>query len=277
MTCKAGHRIGLVATALLAACASGGARAESGLMEWQYSAGVPLMRKMAPEIPTWQFLVGPAVLLHPSFPGSGRTVLQPGITLDVRYKDRAFLSSGEGLGVNLVSTENFRAGVAANIELGRDQDDDDRLHGLGDLKPTAEFKAFAEFVLFPVVLRGDVRKAISGHRGLLTDFSVYLPVAGSEKFFVFVGPSVTVADATYMRHTFGVNALQAARSGYAAYDPGAGLRSAGFGINATWNVTDHWMLESSGSAEVLLGPAYESPIVRQRVGYSIALDVAYRF
>lgn len=266
------------ALAVLATVGFGAAaRAESGLMEWQYSAGVALMKKMAPEIPQWQALVGPAVLFHPSFPGSGRTAVQPGITLDIRYRDRAFLSSGEGLGINLVSTDTVRAGVAVNIELGRDQDDDDRLHGMGDLKPTPEFKAFADYVMFPLVLRGAVRKAPFGHKGLLADASLYLPVAGSETYFVFVGPSVTIADRRYMARTFGVSAAQSARSGYRPYDPGAGLRSAGFGINAVWNVTEHWMLESSGSAEVLLGDAFASPLTRQRAGLSVALDVAYRF
>ena len=272
-------RAGCAALAAMSTLVVGaaGARAESGLMEWQYSAGVALMKKMAPEIPHWQALVGPAALFHPSFPGSGRTVVQPGITLDIRYRDRAFLSSGEGLGVNLVSTDHFRAGVSVNIELGRDQDDDDRLRGMGDLKPTPEFKAFADYVLFPLVLRGAVRKAPFGHKGLLADASLYLPVAGSEKFFVFVGPSVTISDNRYMERTFGVNPAQSVRSGYRPYDPGTGLRSAGFGVNAVWNMTEHWMLESSGAAEILLGDAYASPLTRQRAGFSVALDVAYRF
>lgn len=254
-----------------------GASAESGLMEWQYSAGVALMKRMAPQIPAWQALAGPAVLFHPSFPGSGRTVLQPGITLDIRYRDRAFLSTGEGLGINLFSGENFRAGVSVNIELGRDQDDDGRLRGMGDLKPTPEFKAFADYLIFPLVLRGAVRKAPSGHKGLLADVSLSMPVAGSEEFFVFVGPSVTIADNRYMERTFGVSATQSARSSYRPFDLGAGLRSAGFGINAAWNVTEHWTLHSSGAAEILLGDSHASPLTRQRAGFSVALDVAYRF
>jgi outer membrane scaffolding protein for murein synthesis (MipA/OmpV family) len=266
-----------VGAALLGTVWAGPVLAQSELMEWQYSAGVPLMPRFAPEIPTWQFTVGPAVLMRPSFPGSGRYVLQPGASIDVRYKDLAYFSTGEGLGLNLASQKSYRAGVAVTYDLGRDQDDDSRLNGMRDIDPAPEVKLYADIVAFPVVFRASVKKAVGGHRGIVGDLGAYMPVAGNKQFFVFIGPAVTFADARYMRTYFGVGSTQSQRSGYRQYRPGGGIRSTGIGLNANWNITDHWMVDTSAAAERLLGGAASSPLTRQNWNFALALNVSYRF
>ncbi|MDG3439778.1 MipA/OmpV family protein [Nitrospirillum amazonense] len=253
------------------------AQTPSPLSEWQYSAGVLLRSKFENPLPTWDVSVGAATSLQPRYVGSSEYHVQPGINLDVRYKDIAFFSMGEGLGVNLLRGENFRAGVALGFDVGRDQDDSSQLHGLGDISPAPEAKVFAEYTIFPVVLRTAVRRGFGGNNGWVGDVSAYLPVAGSERFFVFVGPTATYANSSYMRRYFGINPNQSIRSGYRQFTPGSGFSSAGFGSSAVWFWTEHWFMTADGAYQRLLGDAADSPITRAHSQLTLNLSVAYRF
>ena len=121
------------------------------------------------------------------------------------------------------------------------------------------------------------RRILDGNAGWSADVSAYLPVAGNRTFFVFVGPSVTVSDGDAMRRDFGITAAEAQRSRFAAYAPGGGLRSAGFGVNATYFFRDDWFVNGTGGVTRLLGPAADSPLVRQREQYLGTVMVGYRW
>lgn len=208
-------------------------RADMPIAEWQYSAGQVLQGYFQQPVPEWQGLVSAGPALVPSYEGSSAYRALPGLTLELRYRDLAFASTAEGLGLNLLRGRRYRAGVAAGFDLGRDEDDDPRLRGLGDLDPAAELKLFGEYVLFPVVLRADLRRNLGSGGGWSADLAAYLPVVGSERYFVFLGPSMTLSDGEAMHRSFGVSPEQAARSQFPAYQAGGGLRSAGFGLSAT--------------------------------------------
>lgn len=98
---------------------SASAQTPSPLGEWQYSVGIPLQKMWQPNIPDWQVRVGAATSFQPRYEGSDRYHLMAGPSIDVRYKDLFFLSSGEGLGVNFAQGENWRASLAAVYDLGR--------------------------------------------------------------------------------------------------------------------------------------------------------------
>lgn len=253
------------------------AQTPSPLMEWQYSAGVPLMVRFLEPLPKWQVTLGPAFEIRPDYEGASTYRVDPGATIDLRYRDLLFASTGEGIGVNVFSSRLYRAGVAIAYDLGRDDHDSDRLRGLGDIGWAPEPKLFGELVLFPVVLRADIRRAIGGHDGWIGDLGAYMPIAGSKEFVVFVGPSVTFADETYMRHYFGISRDQSQRSGLPTYHAGAGLKQAGFGASADWFFTDHWFLGGDVAAERLLGDAADSPITQDKWQLSLSFTLSYRF
>ncbi|HWK43648.1 MAG TPA: MipA/OmpV family protein [Stellaceae bacterium] len=253
------------------------AQTPSPIAEWQYSAGVALRSMFEEKIPDWEVEIGVAADIYPVYPGAGKYRVQPGPNLDVRYKDQAFFSTGEGLGVNLLSEKTYRAGVALGFDTGREAHSATRLRGTGDIGYALTPKLFAEYVMFPVVLRADVRRALGGADGWIGDLSAYMPVYGTEKFFVFAGPTVTFADDTYNRHYFGISATQSQRSGLPLYKAGAGAQSAGFGSSMTWFVTDHWMVDGGVSAQRLLGDAAHSPLVQQRLQYEASFSIGYLF
>lgn len=252
-------------------------RADMPIAEWQYSAGQVLQGYFQQPVPEWQGLVSAGPALLPSYEGSSAYRALPGLTLELRYRDLAFASTAEGLGLNLLRGQRYRAGVAAGFDLGRDEDDDPRLRGLGDLDPAAELKLFGEYVLFPVVLRADLRRNLGSGGGWSADLAAYLPVVGSERYFVFLGPSMTLSDGEAMHRSFGVSPEQAARSQFPAYQAGGGLRSAGFGLSATWFLDERWFLNGTGGLQYLLGAAADSPLSRSDRQYALSLMLGYRW
>lgn len=247
------------------------------LGEWQYSAGQALVPYFADDLPTWQRLASAGAVALPRYEGSSAYRVMPAVTLEARYKDLWYASTAEGLGVNLLSGRGYRAGTSLGFDLGRDADDDDRLRGMNDLSPSAEAKVYGEVVFFPLVLRADARRILDGNAGWSADLSAYMPVAGNRTFFVFVGPSVTFSDGAAMRRDFGVTTAEAQRSRFAAYRPGGGLRSAGFGVNATYFFKEDWFLNGTGGVTRLLGSAEDSPLVLEREQYLLTVMAGYRW
>src|ERR1700688_4506272 len=105
---------GLVATATLATSPLA-AQTPSPLANWQYSVGEVLVPLGGP-VPDWRVTLGGGAEVEPIYEGSKRYQATPSVVLDVRYKDIAFLSDGEGLGVNLIRGQTYRAGVAVGYD-----------------------------------------------------------------------------------------------------------------------------------------------------------------
>jgi outer membrane scaffolding protein for murein synthesis (MipA/OmpV family) len=281
---------GIAATSLVAATIGGvaalpgsvSAQTPSPLGEWQYSVGIPLQKMWQPNIPDWQVRLGMATSFQPRYEGSDRYHLMAGPSVDVRYKDLFFLSSGEGFGVNFAQRPNWRASLAAVYDLGRrGHDDPQELNGLGNINPAPGIKLAGEYVVskdFPLVLRADVRRYFGGSNGWTGDFGAYMPMPGSTKqFFWFAGPNVTLADSTYMNSWFGVNQSQAAHSQFSQYHASAGFKSVGFGVSAVWLFDKHWFATADGAFEQLVGSAGNSPVTHRKANGVADISINYRF
>lgn len=275
-------RLGKLACALWV-CAPGAAWAQtpSPLQEWQYSSGIILQRLFEPEVPEWRTVLGAGLEFRPIYEGAGDYRGQGGPVINIRYRDLAFFSVGEGLGVNLLSGENYRAGMALGYDLGRREEDDlTHLRGLGDIGRAPVIKFFASYVVsksFPLVMRANVREIVGGGAdGLLGDLGAYMPLPGSsKKLFMFAGPSFTFADRRYEQKMFGVSASQAQASGYPDYTAHGGPNVAGFGFSATRFFTEHWLINMDLALDRLLGSASASPITQRNVQRVVALSMEY--
>lgn len=271
----------IAASALLAATGAH-AQTPSPLGEWQYSAGIPLQKLYRPQTPDWEARLGVGMTFEPRYDGSDRYHTLVGPSIDVRYKDLAFISTGEGIGVNVLRGPNWRASIAAVYDLGRrGHDDPSRLDGLGNINPAPGVKIAGDYVVskdFPLVLRAAATRSFGGSNGWVLDLSTYMPLPGSsEKFYWFAGPTVSFADSTYMNSWFGVNAQQAAKSGYSRYDASAGLKSAGFGITMVYFVNKHWFVSADGALKRLLGSAAHSPITQTKIDGVCDVSINYQF
>ena len=209
--------------------------------------------------------------------------IEPGPVIDIRYRDIAFASVGEGLGVNLVRGPNYRAGIAIGYDLGsRVSDDSAHLHGLGDISAAPLVKLFGSYVIskeFPVVLRADVRQVIgrAGASGLLGDLEAYMPLPCSSRTSALIaGPSVTLADHSYTQRVFGVSDSQAAASEYREYHAHGGLEAVGLGFSFAHFITACWLINTDVAIHRLIGSATESPVTRSSVQGAVEVAIAYR-
>ena len=277
------HRLSLLTLTLCVLLPrSAWSQTPSPLQEWQYPGGTILEKIFEPNLPDWRFVLGAAVSSEPRYDGARPYRISPGPVIVVLYKDIAFASVGEGLGVNILRGDKYRAGISIGYDLGRPMSDDyTHLHGLGDITPAPVVKAFGSYVVskkFPLVLRMDVRRIVGGAGGLLGDLEAFMPLPGSSKTFVmFAGPSFTFSNGQYMRKVFGVSAAQAAASQYPIYEAHGGAMAAGLGFSATKFVTPHWLINTDMAWNRLRGSASESPITQSPIQGVIEFSTEFRW
>jgi outer membrane scaffolding protein for murein synthesis (MipA/OmpV family) len=276
-----------LAACLLAAICSFGARVASAqtpspMQEWQYPGGIALQRLFAPKVPKWDVILGLATSVNPVYSGASQYSAGGGPVINIRYRDRIFVSTGEGIGVNVIDAKKYRVSLAVGLDLGRRMSSHySTLHGLGDIPRAPFFKLSSTYVLskrLPILLRADIRKIAGGAAGLEGDLNFYSPLPGSSPTFVmFAGPSVTFADRKHLQTVYGLSARQAMQSDYPRFDAHGGFESMGFGFSATRFFTKHLLGNANLAVSELLGSAGRSPIVERKAQGSLSFSLAYRW
>lgn len=252
------------------------------MQEWQYPGGIALQRLFAPKVPEWDVILGIATSANPVYSGASQYRAGAGPVINIRYRDTIFVSTGEGLGVNIVEGKQYRASLSVGLDLGRRMSwHYSTLHGLGDIPRAPFFKLSGTYILskrLPIMLRADIRKIAGGAAGLEGDLNFYSPLPGSSRRFVmFAGPSVTLADRKHMQTVYGISQRQAMQSGYPRFDARGGLEAMGFGFSATRFFTPHFLGNVNIAVSELLGSAGRSPIVERKAQATLSFSVAYRW
>jgi len=271
--------VALLGCACLSPWAS--AQTPSPLQEWQYSGGIVLARLFDPDLPKYRTILGLAAELQPAYDGSRAYRVEGGPDFNFYYRDKFFISTGDGIGYNVLRGDHYQVGVAMAYDLGRKVSQDyANLHGMGDIQAAPVGKLFGTVVLakkFPLILRVDARQYIGGDQGAVGDISVYTPLPGSSRTFVmFAGPSVTLATHHYMQVLYGVTPQQSAASGHPVYDiVHDGTAAAGVGFSATKFLGEHWLLNLDGAIDEIRGTARRSPIVEKPDQHIVVLSLNY--
>jgi outer membrane scaffolding protein for murein synthesis (MipA/OmpV family) len=276
-------RLGCAALAICAfATRTAWPQSPSPLLEWQYSGGIILSRLFEPNLPDWRRVLGVAVETQPVYAGADAYKVQGGPVINIQYKDIAFASTGDGIGVNFLRGDHYRIGAAVAYDLGRkERDDYTNLRGMGDISVAPAAKVFASYVLskkFPLILRLDARQILGGADGTVGDAGIYMPLPGSSKKFVmFAGPSATFATHRYLQSEFGVTPAQALASGHPEFDAHSGIESVGVGFSATGFLTRHWLVNLDAAITKLKGSANISPITESATQRELAVSVDYQW
>jgi outer membrane scaffolding protein for murein synthesis (MipA/OmpV family) len=272
---------GFLVLALIACAAN--AQTPSPLLEWQYSGGIILERVFEPTPPDFHAVVGLGAEVQPAYEGSRAYKVRGGPALDIRYRDLAFVSTGDGIGYNVIRRRGLELGLSIAYDSGRKERlDYGNLRGMGDKPISAVPKVFVAWVVsdrFPVVVRADVRQLLRSGGGTVGDFGFYLPTPGSsERIAFFVGPAVTVASRHYLNDLYGVTASQSMASGHPIYDiHDAGVNAYGVGLMATWRLTRHYLLNFDGAVNRLGHETLNSPIVERASSHVIAVSIDYHW
>lgn len=231
----------------------------------------------------WNVTIGAAGFYAPKFLGSKDYGLVPIPDVKVEYKDRFFASVFEGIGYNVINSNGWRAGPIAKYALGRDQDDDNALRGLGDVDGTFELGGFVEYTYDPFSAKLEIRQGLNGHEGMVGEaslnYSNSVDALGRPLMFS-IGPRLNFASADYNNAFFGIDGTQSARSGLARYAADGGIVSYGVGGFVMMPITDSISVSAFGGYDRLSGEATDSPLIKERGSenqFMIGLAVSYQF
>ena len=204
-----------------------------------------------------------------------RTMLVP--TFDYQWANGVCVGVGNGLGINLSRNPQSSYGLRLTADFGRDEKRSAALAGMGDIRARPEIGGFANFrVADGWELASSIRYGAGNDRkGLVVDLGLNMSHALSPSLRFNAG--VATAWANRAQSYFGVNALQAANSGYTVFNPSAGLRDIRFGVALNYTIAPNWSLTGGVSLNRLLGDAKDSPIVRDRSSVSGVVSTSYRF
>lgn len=245
----------------------------------------------------WDVTLGGGVLYAPKYEGSKNYELKALPFAEVVWKEALFISTIDGLGVNLLSHEGFKAGIAVGYDFGRDEDDSkSELRGIGDIDGGVTGSAFLSYNLGFASAKTEVKQYFAGSEGTTVDLGVkaFIPVsllmgeglperAGASKAdaprvpAISLGASTEWADKDYMQSYFGVSAAQAASSGKTAFNASSGFKSVSLETGLHVPVTEHVMVSTMFTYKRLLGDAADSPLSNDDNQFSGAAFVTYEF
>ncbi|OYX10304.1 MAG: hypothetical protein B7Z15_13725, partial [Rhizobiales bacterium 32-66-8] len=129
----------------------------------------PAPAMAAPAKEDWYLTLGVSARAEPQYPGSDtyQARFAPVISLKRASGLTAFDSIDDNPSIALFDTGKFRIGATGKIDFGRDEDDADKLRGLGNVDPSLEIGAFTEFYPWDWLrLRAELRYGFGGFEGL---------------------------------------------------------------------------------------------------------------
>jgi outer membrane protein len=225
--------------------------------------------------------LGLGAQLRPEFIGDDGTKLGPLFDVDIARGSEPFRfeAPDDSFGIRLISGERFSAGPAANIQGSRKNSDVGA--PVGKVSTTIEAGAFAEYLASDSFrLRGEVRKGIGGHEGLVGALGGDYIMRDGDRYVLSVGPRLLFSNSRYQRAFFGVDSEAALAAGLPVYRPDGGLHAFGLASGLSYQFSPRLGLFGYGRYERLVGDAARSPIVREfgsRNQLSGGLGLSYMF
>jgi outer membrane scaffolding protein for murein synthesis (MipA/OmpV family) len=228
----------------------------------------------------WALSIGLGAGVAPDYEGSNDYEFGFGPNISASWRDTIFFK-GKSLGANIIRDKNLKAGLILAKASGRDEDDNDKLEGLGDVDGGLEVGGFVSYKNKPWRLKAEARQEVdSGHEGALVELSVGtdLPLT---KPLVFVELGSTWASDDYMESFFSIDSQQSADSGLKRYNADAGFKDVNISISAGYPITDRWRIGAMLEYKRLLGDAADSPIVDDKnqfvAGFSFSYHMGSKF
>jgi outer membrane protein len=226
----------------------------------------------------WGVTLGAGVGVAPEYPGASSYHAGAVPLAELTYGRTLFIGT-EGLGVNLINSNGFRAGVVLGRLGSRSERDDPRLTNLGNIPPSLTAGVFASYLTGPFMFSTTVRQAFTQtDNGLLglVQFDYLLPLMGHKMLIAF-GPDLEFSNARYNQTWFGVTPAQSLDSGLPVFNPGAGVRDVGVHASLTYRYSQHFLLRVFGNLSDITGDDGNSPIVENRAQALFGVGLAYHF
>ena len=218
--------------------------------------------------------LGPAI--YPDFEGSRHSRVHAQPVISLRYRDLVEVTNNEirvtafnKLFAPAVSSEkaggSLRVGPLLSLNFGRDESDSPDLVGMGDIGTSLELGAFISYLLPNDRVRARVRQDVAGgHKGATFQLDYTHTFIRGERVSLSANVGAMGGNAAYLKSFFGVNPLQAARSGLPSYRPKAGFKDVTAGVNGSYVINDNWSVFATLDYQRLIGSAADSPLIRLR-------------
>lgn len=224
----------------------------------------------------WSLIVGAGASYGPEYEGSDEFEVSPIPVFVFNYGEWLEINPG-GVAITAYERDGFALAATVGYESGRDEDDGDRLKGLGDIDFAATVGAKASYTWSGVEFYASVDQTIDGSESLIGKFGAEYSAPVTARLILGAGVEAVIANDKHMEAYFGVNAAQAARSGLREYKAEAGFKSVEVSASATYMLSEHWLVRGETSLGILTGDAADSPIVEEKLQPSASLFVGYKF
>jgi outer membrane protein len=230
-------------------------------------------------------VVGLGASVGPAYGGSEVTRVAPIPYVDVRglLGGRLYISDVNGLGLNLVDTGSFRAGLNVGDAPGRKSNVDAHLRGLPDIGESASIGGFIAYWSKPVALQATLAHRVGSHPGTGVSLGTTYNISPLPSLQLSVGTSVSWVDASAVKTFFGISPAAAADAAAIGnplppYIP----RSGAFNVAATFAAVhmlgDHLGLVGRVSLVDLIGNSInDSPLTRRSLQPNAQLGMLYAF
>lgn len=223
--------------------------------------------------------VGVAALSVPEYLGGDqrKTLVFP--SLSYQWANGWFAGVDNGIGYNFSNNPALQYGLRLTADMGRNSSDATALRGMGNIDAKPELGGFVTYATTEgLALTGSVRWG-SGQssNGTVVDLGIGYSVALAPQWRLGTRLGVTLVDRAHMQSYFGVDAQQAARSGYALYTPDAGLRDSRLGLSLTYAWKPRTFVTAAVSSSTLGDGAKNSPITRSSNANAAVLALTYAF
>lgn len=223
----------------------------------------------------WEVVIGAGAMYAPKFEGSKDLEVVPVPFITATFYDFVHITP-MGLVVDVYKAENLTVSAKGGFDFGRDEDDSPHLRGLGDIDSGGVLGGVISYELGPVEFKAEIDRNIGGSDGLTGKFGAEVSHFWGQ-FMFSAGASATWADEKHMKSYFGVTPTQAARSGLATYDAGAGFKRVDLTASVTYLASENWFIRGQAELGILTGDARKSPIVQKDTQPSVMMFVGYKF
>lgn len=222
-----------------------------------------------------QVTLGAGVFVTPQYPGDDQYQISAFPNIAIQYDDLVSVNI-QGVEVNVINSDGFKAGPSLGFNFGRDEDGSnplglldptDELIGLGDVDFTIEAGGFVQYSTGPFSGKLAIRQGVNGHEGLVGEaelkYNGTFSAFGQTGFFS-IGPELSYGDSAFNSAFFDITPAQSLASGISEFDADGGLNSVGLGGNVVLPLGNNFSLAGFAGYDRLIGDVADSSLVQEQ-------------
>lgn len=230
--------------------------------------------------------LGAGLAATPRYSGSHEMRGTPVLVVDYQLANGFYASTIRGLGYG-TGFGALRLNAALGMRGKRSDDDSNgiggsgssELRGMGEVKSSATLNLGAHYSIFQGLDFSASTALPISHRenGKTAGFELSGTLHADERDKVTLSLGASLADSKYMQTYYGVTSAQAARTGFKAYKPAAGLYEAKFTFGWEHRIDQRWAITGMLGSSTLVRDAANSPVTRRTTAPTAAVFASYRY